>query len=320
MRSAGAKPGPSLQPSGGTQAVADAYVVLGLCSPDGLLGGEDEARFRRRPRRLSRASARDCERECSRKPRERRSAGGYRRGTSAAGSSCQRLARRGVDAAQYSLLRGCLAPPAQPRVCQRLHRGGAMLSPARSCVRQTPGLLCALGCLVVGSACRFRSSQSIGKTAETITRTMRYVRFVREANRQTHEERARGNSRPAPDCRRRLLSSGFCARPLPTAANRSKSMLLYSAGGDSRGSALERWFHERYGLVYGYADRAAPVAPAGSPRPRNALTGRSTERSQKFERASDRSPQQPTEPCTTVAFTSAARAMRRARSRAGARA
>ncbi len=38
------KPEASLQPSNRTQEVADAYVVLALSSPDGLLSSEDETR------------------------------------------------------------------------------------------------------------------------------------------------------------------------------------------------------------------------------------------------------------------------------------
>ena len=137
-KSAGANPGPASYNRGGTDAtVTDAYLTVGICSPDAFLGGEmsvDAGLGRAAITRLAGRLGMD----------DVATADAILQVASANiyAGLIPHFARRGINAADFSLLAyGAAGPTHSFLVAREIGFKQVIVPP-------TPGLLCALGCLV----------------------------------------------------------------------------------------------------------------------------------------------------------------------------
>ena len=137
-RSAGALPGPACYGRGGVEpTVTDAYAVLGIMSPDGLLGGEMKLDIEK-----GRAALTTIGDKLGKTPEQTADAILQVATANIYAELVPQLARRGVDAGEFSLLAYGAAGPTHVFMLAR------ELNVRRVLVPPTPGLLCALGCLV----------------------------------------------------------------------------------------------------------------------------------------------------------------------------
>lgn len=237
-QSAGAKPGPACYGRGGVQpTVTDAYVALGICSPDGLLGGEmrlDAAKARAALKSIGDKLGKSVE-ETADAILQVATANIY-------AELVPQLARRGVDAAEYSLLAYGAAGPTHVFMLAR------EINIRRVLVPPTPGLLCAMGCLVADLRADFVRSlwqDSRDFTDEALQKT--YAALEAEAR----EWLARQNV----DVTEVYLirSADLCY------SGQSFEVNVVFPDEEITVGSLLKWFHDRYHLVYGFADRAVPI-------------------------------------------------------------
>ncbi len=239
-KSAGANPGPASYGQGGREAtVTDAYLTVGICSPDAFLGGEmkiDAA--------LGRAAIEGLAQQLGIGVLE--TADAILRVVSANiyAGLVPHLARRGVNAHDFSLFAYGAAGPTHSFLIAR------EIGFKRVIVPLTPGLLCALGCLVADLRNDFVAT--VWRDLDVLTDDELRALYA--------DQRAEGLAwlkREAVDVDRLLLlrSADMCyvgqsfelTVPFPVESDAFDT-------GD-----LAAWFHERHFKVYGHADPKAPV-------------------------------------------------------------
>jgi N-methylhydantoinase A len=237
-RSAGAYPGPACYGRGGTEpTVTDAYVTLGICSPNGLLGGEMKLDAAKAVAAIEGVGGR-----MSRPAREAADAILQVATANIYAELVPQLARRGAEAQEYSILAYGAAGPTHVFMLVR------EIDVRRVIVPPTPGLLCALGCLVADLRADFLRS-----LWEDCTN-------LKDARVQSIYETLEGEGRAWLDGQKTDVSESYLIRSADLCyAGQSFEINVVFPDGPLSVAAIERWFHDRYELVYGYADRAAPV-------------------------------------------------------------
>lgn len=237
-RSAGARPGPACYGRGGMEpTVTDAYAALGIVSPRGLLGGEMKL---------------DVE-----KSLEVLSSLGTKLGKSAEATAdailqvataniyaelVPQLARRGVDAAEFSLLPYGAAGPTHVFMLAR------ELNVRRVVVPPTPGLLCAMGCLV--SDLRADFVRSLWQETRDLSEDALQSCF----GDLEKEARAWLADQKVDVLRTQIIRSADLCYD-----GQSFELNVVFPDEPLSVASLQRWFHDRYELVYGFADRSNPV-------------------------------------------------------------
>jgi len=237
-RSAGAYPGPACYGRGGMEpTVTDAYVTLGICSPNGLLGGEmklDAAKAVSAIEGVGKRMGKPA-RDVADAILQVATANIY-------AELVPQLARRGAEAQEYSLLAYGAAGPTHVFMLAR------EIDVRRVIVPLTPGLLCALGCLVADLRADFLRS-----LWEDCTN-------LEDARVQSIYETLEGEGRAWLAGQKTDVSESYLIRSADLCyAGQSFEINVVFPDGPLSVAAIERWFHDRYELVYGYADRAAPV-------------------------------------------------------------
>lgn len=235
-RSAGARPGPACYGRGGTEpTVTDAYAAVGIMTS--ILGGEmrlhiDKARAALAtlggPLGLTIEETADAILQVA-------TANIY-------AETVPQLARRGVDAQDFSLLCYGAAGPTHSFMLAR------ELNLRRIVVPPMPGLLCALGCLVADL--RADSVRSLWHDSRDITDAQineTYDQFMAEARdwlatQQVEVEETRV-----------LRSADICYH------GQSFELNVILPDGPLTVPQIEALFHDHYEQVYGYADRTAPL-------------------------------------------------------------
>ncbi len=237
-RSAGARPGPACYGRGGVEpTVTDAYAALGIVSPRGLLGGEMKLDIDKAVAALSTL--------------------GDKLGKTAEATAdailqvataniyaelVPQLARRGVDAGEFSMLAYGAAGPTHVFMLAR------ELNMRRVLVPPTPGLLCAMGCLVSDLRADFVRSLW-QKTEELSEQTLRscFADLEKDAREWLADQHV--------DVLQTQLirSADLCYD------GQSFELNVVFPDEPLSVASLERWFHDRYELVYGFADRSNPV-------------------------------------------------------------
>jgi N-methylhydantoinase A len=238
-RSAGAFPGPACYGRGGSEpTVTDAYLTLGIVSPAGLLGGEMALDADR-----GRAAIAALGERLGKGPRETADAILQVATANIYAELVPQLARRGAEAADYSLLAYGAAGPTHAFMLAR------ECPVRRVIVPPTPGLLCALGCLVADLRADFVQSlwQDLEALAEERLAAL-YADLERQAQDWLAAERV--------DLRTVLLlrSADLCYRGQSFELN-----VPFPADAAPTVAAIAGWFHDRYEKVYGFADRGTPI-------------------------------------------------------------
>jgi N-methylhydantoinase A len=238
--SAGAVPGPVCYGRGGVDpTVTDAYVTAGLCSPHNFLGGE---------MRVDGEAAASTIRTLANRMglNAFETADAILRITTAniyAGLVPQ-IARRGVDVSDCALfLYGAAGPTHGFMVAREMGFGKVIVPP-------TPGLLCALGCLVADLRADF---------VRTVTHPLDAMDD--EALRALYGDLAR-QARAWMEREAVVLDQVFtiCSADMSYAGQSFELNVLLDGDPDSiRRSMLARAFHERHRIAYGHAEETAPI-------------------------------------------------------------
>ncbi|HMN86732.1 MAG TPA: hydantoinase/oxoprolinase family protein, partial [Bauldia sp.] len=237
-RSAGATPGPACYGRGGTEpAVTDAYLTLGICAPDGLLGGEMKLDLDKAKAAIATVAG-----PLGKGVRETADAILQVATSNIYAELVPQLARRGVDAAEYSLVAYGAAGPTHVFMLAR------EVNIRRVIVPPTPGLLCAFGCLVADLRADFVRSlwADIGDLSDrTLEET--YATLEAEARKWLADQNV--------DLRETYIirSADLCY------VGQSFEINVVFESDALSIAEIERWFHGRYEQVYGYADRGAPI-------------------------------------------------------------
>jgi N-methylhydantoinase A len=239
-RSSGSIPGPACYGRGGIEpTVTDAYVAAGLCSPDNFLGGEmgvdgDAARasIETLASRLDLGMA--------------ETADAILRITTAniyAGLVPQ-IARRGVEASSCSLFLYGAAGPTHGFMVAR------EMSFRRVIVPPTPGLLCALGCLVADLRADFVRTVATRLDAMNDARLTSLYRDLAQQAREWIEREAVALDQVLLVCSADMCYAGQSFElnvevdTKPEAIDRA---------------TLARAFHARHLSAYGHAEESAPI-------------------------------------------------------------
>lgn len=237
-RSAGANPGPACYGRGGTEpTVTDAYALLGIMAPSGLLGGEMKLDIEQARAALSTLGDRlgKTAEETADAILQVATANIY-------AELVPQLARRGVDAGEFSLLAYGAAGPTHVFMLAR------ELNMRRVLVPPTPGLLCALGCLVADLRADF--VRSLWQDVRNLTdETLVDCYGVLE-----------GEARDWLDRQQVDVTDTYVIRSADICyVGQSFELNVVFPDEPLTVEALQRWFHDRYELVYGFADRNNPI-------------------------------------------------------------
>ena len=239
-RSAGAVPGPACYGRGGEEAtVTDAYLTVGICSPSGFLGGQMQIY----PERAHAAVGRLAKRlglgllETADAILQIATANIY------AGLIPQ-IARRGVDASDFSLMPYGAAGPTHSFMVAREIGFRRVIVPA------TPGLLCALGCLVADLRADFVATVW-SDLAEITDRELQrlYIGLDAEAQGWLACEAV------TVETLTQRRSADLCY----VGQSFELNVPLPDDGAPVTVAQLAGFFHDRHRAVYGHADPAAPV-------------------------------------------------------------
>jgi N-methylhydantoinase A len=237
-RSAGARPGPACYDRGGVEpTVTDAYATLGIIGPDGLLGGEmklDVDKARDALTRLGHQLGKSAE-ETADAILQVASANIY-------AELVPQLARRGVDSAEFSLLAYGAAGPTHAFMIAR------ELNTRRIVVPPTPGLLCALGCLVADLRADFVRSlwQEVDVMSDDALRSC-YSGLEADARDWLDRQKVDVTNTYV------IRSADMCY------SGQSFELNVLFPDQPLAIESVKRWFHDRYELVYGFADRTNPI-------------------------------------------------------------
>jgi N-methylhydantoinase A len=236
--SAGAVPGPACYGRGGTEAtVTDAYLTSGILDPASFLGGTmtlDADRGHAAVEAVGQRLGFD----------RHRAADAILRVASANiyAALLPQLARRGIEASEFSLLAYGSAGPTQMFLLAR------ELPFRRILVPPSPGTLCALGCVVADLRADFvRSVWREAATLDDASIQATYAALEAEARAWLAAERVELDRAYV------LRSADLCYSGQSFELN-----VPLSEGAVTMADLSER-FHERYERVYGYADRASPI-------------------------------------------------------------
>ncbi|HVZ01695.1 MAG TPA: hydantoinase/oxoprolinase family protein [Dongiaceae bacterium] len=237
-RSAGARPGPACYSRGGVEpTVTDAYAALGIMSPDGLLGGEMKLDIDKA--RTALATIGD---KLGKTPEQTADAILQVATANIYAELVPQLARRGVDGNEFSLLAYGAAGPTHVFMLAR------ELNVRRVLVPPTPGLLCALGCLVADLRADF--VRSLWQEADELSdQTLQKTFAGLEADARDWLERQKVDVTQT----YLIRSADMCY------AGQSFELNIVFPDEPLTVEALKRWFHDRYELVYGFADRSNPI-------------------------------------------------------------
>lgn len=235
-RSAGARPGPACYGRGGIEpTVTDAYAALGIMTS--ILGGEMKLHVDKARAALAALGDRlglgveqtaDAILQVA-------TANIY-------AETVPQLARRGVDAQDFSLLAYGAAGPTHAFMLAR------ELNLRRVIVPPMPGLLCALGCLVADLRADFVRSlwhDSRDMTDEQINAT--YDQFLVEAEAWLEGQEVAVVEKQI------IRSADMCY------VGQSFELNVILPDGPLTIAQIEKAFHDQYERVYGYADRSAPL-------------------------------------------------------------
>ena len=237
-RSAGARPGPACYGRGGTEpTVTDAYAVLGIMAPSGLLGGEMKLDIEKARTALATIGDRlgKTSEETADAILQVATANIY-------AELVPQLARRGVDAQEFSLLAYGAAGPTHVFMLAR------ELNIRRVLIPPTPGLLCALGCLVADLRADF--VRSLWQDARDLSDHALLDTFA------ALETEARDwLERQYVDVSRTYLirSADICY------VGQSFEINVVFPDEPLSVDALQNWFHDHYERVYGFADRSNAI-------------------------------------------------------------
>ena len=239
-QSAGATPGPAAYARGGTDAtVTDAYLTVGICSPDAFLGGEmtvDAALGCAAIERLARTLGMDATETADAILRVA-SANIY-------AGLIPHLARRGVDASDFSLLAYGAAGPTHSFLVAR------EIGFKRVIVPPTPGLLCALGCLVADLRNDFVATvwRDLDEIGDDELRAM-YANQHAQGMAWLEREGVRLDRLFV------LRSADMCY----VGQSFEITVTFPIEGDDFTTADLAEWFHAQHRKVFGHADPEAPV-------------------------------------------------------------
>jgi N-methylhydantoinase A len=235
-RSAGAYPGPACYGRGGTEpTVTDAYATLGIMTS--ILGGEMQLHLDKARAALATIGTRLglTVEQTADAVLQVATANIY-------AEAVPQLARRGVDAKDFSLLCYGAAGPTHSFMLAR------ELNLRRVIVPPMPGLLCALGCLVADLRADFVRSlwhDSRAMSDEQINAT--FAQFTTEAENWLAAQKVDVVER------RILRSIDMCYQ------GQSFELNVILPDGPLTIAQIETLFHDHYERVYGYADRASPL-------------------------------------------------------------
>ncbi len=239
--SAGADPGPACYGRGGMRpAVTDAYLTAGIIAPDKFLGGEMTLDVDAAHGAIEGIGA-----QLGLGRREAADAILQVTTSNIYAELLPQIARRGVDASNFSLMAYGAAGPTHTFMLAR------ELNMRRVIVPPSPGILCALGCLVADMRADF--VQSIWHEADDTT-----DQDIRDIYAGL-EERARAwLDEQAVDLKEvyllRSVDACFAGQsyevnvPFPDVD-----------GSDLTVADVVGWFHDRYTKVYGYSDTDSPT-------------------------------------------------------------
>ncbi|MEX2647798.1 MAG: hydantoinase/oxoprolinase family protein [Alphaproteobacteria bacterium] len=237
--SAGAVPGPACYGRGGTDAtVTDAYLTAGILDPAGLLGGTmalDPDRAHAAVEAIGRPLGFD----------RHRTADAILRVANANiyAALLPQLARRGIEASEFSLLAYGSAGPTQMFLLAR------ELPFRRILVPPSPGTLCALGCVVADLRADFvRSVWREAAAIDDTTLGATYAALEAEARAWLAAEKVELDRAYV------LRSADLCYSGQSFELN-----VPLPDGPELTMAGLAERFHERYERVYGYADPACPI-------------------------------------------------------------
>ncbi len=237
-RSAGALPGPACYGRGGTEpTVTDAYAMLGIMAPGGLLGGEMQLDLGK-----ARAALAVIGDRLGKTPEETADAILQVATANIYAELVPQLARRGVDANEFSLLAYGAAGPTHVFMLAR------ELDLRRVLIPPTPGLLCALGCLVADLRADFVRSlwQDVRELSDpALVET--YDGLEADARGWLAQQQV--------DLGETYLirSADMCY------VGQSFELNVVFPGEPLSVQALQGWFHDHYERVYGFADRSNPI-------------------------------------------------------------
>jgi N-methylhydantoinase A len=238
--SAGSVPGPACYGRGGVEpTVTDAYVTAGLCSPDSFLGGEMRVDGEAAAAAISKLAVRlDLS--------TAETADAILRITTAniyAGLVPQ-VARRGVDASACTLfVYGAAGPTHGFMVAREMGFEKVIVPP-------TPGLLCALGCLVADLRADFiRTVTTRLDAIDDVALTALYRDLTHQA-RQWMEREAIALDQV-------LL---VCSADMSYAGQSFELNVHVDANPEAIDrDVLARAFHTRHMIAYGHAEESAPI-------------------------------------------------------------
>ncbi|MCO5080621.1 MAG: hydantoinase/oxoprolinase family protein [Rhizobiaceae bacterium] len=237
-RSAGARPGPACYGRGGTEpTVTDAYAVLGIMAPSGLLGGEMKLDIEKARTALATIGDR-----LGKTPEETADAILQVATANIYAELVPQLARRGVDAQEFSLLAYGAAGPTHVFMLAR------ELNIRRVLIPPTPGLLCALGCLVADLRADFvRSLWQDARDLSDHTLLDTFAALETEARDWLERQYV--------DVSRTYLirSADICY------VGQSFEINVVFPDEPLSVDALQNWFHDHYERVYGFADRSNAI-------------------------------------------------------------
>ena len=237
-RSAGARPGLACYGRGGTEpTVTDAYAVLGIMAPSGLLGGEMKLDIENARTALATIGDR-----LGKTPEETADAILQVATANIYAELVPQLARRGVDAQEFSLLAYGAAGPTHVFMLAR------ELNIRRVLVPPTPGLLCALGCLVADLRADFvRSLWQDARDLSDHTLLDTFAALETEARDWLERQYV--------DVSRTYLirSADICY------VGQSFEINVVFPDEPLSVDALQNWFHDHYERVYGFADRSNAI-------------------------------------------------------------
>ncbi|AGT10680.1 hydantoinase/oxoprolinase family protein [Paracoccus aminophilus] len=235
-RSAGARPGPACYGRGGVEpTVTDAYAALGIMTS--ILGGEMELHIDKA--RVALATLGDrlglSVEETADAILQVATANIY-------AETVPQLARRGVDAHDFSLLSYGAAGPTHSFLLAR------ELNLRRVIVPPMPGLLCALGCLVADLRADFvRSLWHDSRDLTDAQLNATYDQLQQDATAWLDAQQVEVAET------RIIRSADICYHGQSFELN-----VIFPDGPISR-EQIETLFHDRYAQVYGYADRSSPI-------------------------------------------------------------
>ena len=235
-RSAGARPGPACYGRGGTEpTVTDAYAALGIMTS--ILGGEMKLHVDK-----ARAALATIGDKLGLSVEQTVDAILQVATANIYAETVPQLARRGVDAQEFSLLCYGAAGPTHSFMLAR------ELNLRRVVVPPMPGLLCALGCLVADLRADFVRSlwhDSRDMTDEQVNAT--YQQFLVEAESWLDTQQVEIEEKQI------IRSADICYH------GQSFELNVILPDGPLTVAQVENLFHDRYEQVYGYADRSSPL-------------------------------------------------------------